>query len=50
MLPVQDAGEHAAECHSQAARYPDMEVGVVLPVSVLRHASLQAAGADDQAD
>lgn len=48
VLPLQDEGEHAAGCHSTAARYADLKAGAVLSMPILRHKSLQAAGPHDQ--
>jgi hypothetical protein len=50
MLSVQDPRKLATRSHPPTARCADMEVGVVVPLQVVRHAALQAASANDQVD
>ena len=50
VLPMQDKGKHAVGCYPQGAGYADLEAGAFVPMPVLRHAPLQAAGPHDQVD
>jgi hypothetical protein len=49
-LSMRDESELAAERYPQGAGYADLEVRAVVPMLVVRHASLQAAGSHDQVD